>query len=275
MNRAPFFIHFTCLRLKRLTAAGLLVLYAWAPVTGISAQNVTSLPVRPKEKRPTPENPSYLPPLIPPSLRNSMNSMNPATMLNPGALDAKSFRKSQEEQALLKKKRKDRKFEYELKNIPEGNERAVFERSLLHQFGTDVFPEYAGRHDPYYTETSLRRFQIIFFLSLPVTAAGTYGTAQLIRSAQGQKMGVYDGPSTAAMVAVSLLLSGGIAWYDHIMWKKDPENLSRLLLPETGNILKQDQKNEELQVLSQSQLTPSPADPFLTPDLKIFYAASF
>jgi hypothetical protein len=211
----------------------------------LRAQALPGSSVNIQEKRPSPQDPSYKPPLIPPSLRSSLDTMNPAMMLDPSQMNLENLQKAREKDAIKKRKRQDRKLELELREIPDDNERAILERSILNQFGEDQMPEYASKHDPYYTETGLRRFQIIYFLSLPFTMAGTYGVFRAAKASSGQNPRIYDGPTTAAMVSIGLILSGIIAYYDHRMWKKEMSPPPA----EENALFEEDRKRTELEAI--------------------------
>jgi hypothetical protein len=195
--------------------------------------------------------------------------MNPAKMLDPSSLSLENLQKSREQEEIKKRQRQDLKLERELRTIPDDNERAVFERSLLNQFGTDQMPEYATKHDPYYTETALRRFQIVYFLSLPFTMGGTYAVFKAARASAGQSSRVFDGPTTASMVGIGLILSGAIAYYDYRMWKKESEIPGQ----NENSILLEDQKMTELRQILAAKTNRR--DPDQNSLLKFSFTAAF
>jgi hypothetical protein len=157
-----------------------------------------------QERRPTPRDPRYRPPVSVPGLKEPSNPA--ALYLFSGDVDAQKFMDSRNKQ-----KKASRYDEADYDDLPAGGRERVWrEKEMLRQFGVDHFP-YAGpeQEEP---ESDLRRFQIVFFISLPITAAASYG---LFRAAKGQSAGGFSRGETMGVFALGLGLSGAIGAYDY------------------------------------------------------------
>ncbi len=155
-----------------------------------------------REKRPSPRDPRYVPPI---NLPNMKEPTNPAALfLFSGDLDAQKFMQSRN-----KEKKATRYDEALYDEFPVGGEeRFLRERDMMRQFGVDQIPY--GREKPEESESALRRFQIVFFISLPVTAAASYGLFRAIHGPGGFTRG-----QTIGVFALAGGLSTGIGLYDH------------------------------------------------------------
>ena len=167
-----------------------------------------------EEHFPTPRDPRYTPPLISEEQRRQLDSGGESVLLLSGEdLDAATVLESQRAQAAAARAGRERYEERDANRLDEqGNRRAAAERAMLRQFGTDGFPRGFGQVP--YTETPARRFSIVFFLSLPFTAGFTFGAWGLGKSIAGEPTRFDTGESIAG-ISLALVLSAGIAYYDH------------------------------------------------------------
>lgn len=191
------------------------------PRLPIVAQNVTSPAF--KEKRPTTRDPGYRAPNIPPQLRDQLD-LSPedpgSLILNPkGDISIDTYTRLMDKKEEEKRQADSIRWQRDVRNIPGGQERVILEKSLLRQFGADDFP-HEWRKDAHYEESSFRRFQITFFLSLPITMGAAYALGSGLKSSSGGSPTVFTGPETAAMVLTGLGASAWIGWYDLSEWKK-------------------------------------------------------
>ncbi len=179
------------------------------------------------EKRPTPEDPSYQESVLTPTMRRAQENNFSATgalLLNPaGSIDMQAFTAARQKQEEAKAKAASRRFQREIDEIPGGRERVILERSVMRQFGVDEIPYQWRKEEPHH-ETGWRRFQVTFFLSMPITMGAVYVIARGLKSSAGQSARRYTGGETAGMVFTGLLFSGGIAFYDYIKWKELPSS---------------------------------------------------
>lgn len=202
------------------------------PFFSLFAQTVTNPGVGGVDKRPTPTDPSYQYNNLPPSMRRAQENSSGGVgglLFNPtGAIDINAFSMSRQKQEEAKEKMASKKFLHEIEDIPGGKERVILEKSIMRQFGMDEIPYQWKKEEPHH-ESGLRRFQITFFLSLPISMGVTYAVASALKTNAGQSARRYTGPQTAAMVVTGMLFSGGIALYDYSRWKDLPsshENVS-------------------------------------------------
>ncbi|MDH5656389.1 MAG: hypothetical protein OEZ34_10805 [Spirochaetia bacterium] len=174
----------------------------------IQSQNVIPM----LEKHPTSRDPRYIPSILPPDLRKQLQPGEHSILSPTGEIDLESILMSQPKKK--KDSRMQRYIEQRDEDLIRKNEYLFLEKQLAAQFGINSFP--AGERREEYSETSWRRFQIIFFTSLPITLAISYG---IISAAANTT--VFTGPQTAGMAFMGLTSSGLIGWYDHVQWKKE------------------------------------------------------
>lgn len=187
---------------------------AFPPV--LSAQ---ALPLTTQEKRPTPRDPSYVPPSVPPYLRNRTKTASPAQLWLTGTGSPEDMARAlPTPQGKVIHPFQEARLQEEFRK---GQDRLYLERKYLPQFGLDVDPD---RHNPFYgepsfEETPLERGQTIFLMSAPFTFGLSYGAMLGYRRSHGWKAGL-DGPQTAVVFTTGALLSAIIVWYDYRrVWK--------------------------------------------------------
>lgn len=181
-----------------------------------------------EKKNPTPRDPRYNDPVIPPQFRNK-NTLEPASglLLNPtGEIDMESMLRSRQSQDSNRERAKAELRIRRYDDIPEDKKRVILQKSILRQFGVDDFP-HSWRGELPYTETPVRRFQITFFLSLPVTMSLSYGLLSLSHMASDQSTRAYSAGETISMVVLGVGLSSWVAWYDLERYREKtaPSNL--------------------------------------------------
>ncbi len=169
------------------------------------------------EKKPTIKDPRYRAPQLPEHLQQEESAES--IILAPGGeLDLKRVQrallKKQERQSRRGGRLKEREYYERLET--EAGRRAI-ERDILDQFGVEEFPyeSQGGRHE--HSESPGRRFQIVFFLSLPITAAFVGGAISAARQSRGDGGGLTLEESAGAL-AGGMVFSALIGWYDHNRW---------------------------------------------------------
>ena len=172
-----------------------------------------------QEQQPTVRDPRYRPPQIPEYLQDDESAED--VILSPaGGLDPEKVQR-----ALLKKQERTRRRtdllrerEYYERSRTEAGRRLI-ERDVLEQFGVERFPyeTKGGRHEHH--ETAGRRFQIVFFLSLPITAAFVGGGIALGKQSRGDASRLTLEESGWAL-AGGMVFSGMIGWYDNVRWRR-------------------------------------------------------
>ncbi|MBU44740.1 MAG: hypothetical protein CMN76_16070 [Spirochaetaceae bacterium] len=177
-----------------------------------------------EEKKPTPRDPTYTAPLVPPYLREL--EPNAATQI---LLDPDSVREQSESYTDVEDRRRE---EIRTMNRLEmDGDRQYLEDRYLQQYGMDSY-DYRFPYRETFKEDGWRRVQITFFLSLPITAGFTYGAMSLAKQSSGES-NAFTGPQTAALAGFSILFSGLISWYDYENWKdwksENEQDLSYLL----------------------------------------------
>lgn len=176
-----------------------------------------------KEKRPSPKSPDASNPMLSPQLRKMLEEggeLPPEFQIGTsGKLDMESYLQSQKKKKQEEKKREHLLWEKTSEDIPDEDERYLLEKSVMQQFGTEQFV-YQSHHRAPYRETALRRFQIIYFLALPITLAGSYGLLSAYKNTQGESARVFNGPETAAMLLLGGGLAGAVAWWDLLKWQE-------------------------------------------------------
>ncbi|MCE9599972.1 MAG: hypothetical protein K8S54_18575 [Spirochaetia bacterium] len=162
-----------------------------------------------QEKRPSPRDPRYRPPVTVPGLKEPTNPG--ALFLFSGDMDAQKWMESRQQQNSKKATRYEEAMYDDLP--PGGIERKRREEGYLQQFGLEHFP-YAGpdRHEH---ESTARRFQIVFFISLPITMAASYGIFKL-----GSGGSPFSRGQTLGVLALGAGLSTGIGYYDYLEYNK-------------------------------------------------------
>ncbi len=174
------------------------------------------------EKKPTSRDPRYKIQMLPPKIKKQLEKGpgSGSLLLNPsGTLSDAEVRQMMQKDDEKKAKLSSRQWQQDARDIPGGEERVLLEKSILRQFGMESVP-YRWREPPEYKETPLRRFQITFFLSAPITLGFSYIIASGIKSAYGESPTVFTGPQTAGMVFAGIAGAVGIGWYDLNQWEK-------------------------------------------------------
>jgi hypothetical protein len=197
------------------------------------------------EKRPTSLDPRYIPPIaIPPSQRGNQKRMDPTLQMfmMPGQnTDMDSFIRSRQEEERKKKEQilKGPMSRYREQNIEDilkdKGERYYLESQIMRQYGIDNLPADTA-DDKHYRETASRRFQIVFFLSLPFGMVISYNVFRLMKHGAP----IFNGPETAGQVALALSISTGIATWDYFQWKK-LNNSNHKHSPEEDEYIKKDE----------------------------------
>lgn len=124
-----------------------------------------------------------------------------------GQVDMQKYLEAREEYDAERNREKERSAESQFEDW---SAREKMERFALQQFGID---EYSLATKPKHEhETPLRRFTVIFMISLPITMAASYG---IFSAAKGSGGKTFNGPETAGMIALGALASGGIGYYDY------------------------------------------------------------
>lgn len=205
-------------------APGFLLLLAvvWTGGQPLLSQTVGT-PNTVEEKYPTPRDPTYTAPMIPPYLRSTQTNSAAELLLNPEGVQEQS----QEYPDAAERLREEIQTSNELENK---GDRIYLENQYLQQYGMDSY-DFRLPYSESYSEDGWRRAQIVFFLSLPITAGITYGTMSGIKQSQGES-NRFTGPQTALLAGLSVLFSSAIAWYDHsnwIEWKEKQKDLSFLM----------------------------------------------
>jgi len=181
--------------------------------TAVPEPGTSSNPVLPgvgtvpslQERRPTSRDPRYTPPVTLPG--NKQPSTNSPLFLFSGDLDAQKWMDSQKKRDSAKTSRYD---EATYDDTPGGLERVSREEGYLRQFGLSNFP-YAHAHEHEGDETPARRFQIIFFISLPITMAASFG---ILRAAH-PNASAFTRAESFGVVALGSAFSAGIGYYDY------------------------------------------------------------
>lgn len=161
-----------------------------------------------QEKRPSPRDPRYRPPISAPGLKEPTPG---ALFLFSGDMDAQKWMDSRQQQNSRKATRYEEAIYDDLP--PGGAERKRREESYLRQFGLERFP-YAGP-DTHEHESPARRFQIVFFISLPITMAASYGIFKL-----GSGGSAFSRGQTLGVLGLGAGLSAGIGYYDYLQFKQ-------------------------------------------------------
>lgn len=195
-------------------------------ITSLHAQTVGS-PQSMEEKRPTPRDPTYIAPMVPPYLRDIQPDAATELLLNPDSVRQRVESYPEVEDRLREEVHTRNRLEMD-------GDRKYLEDRYLQQYGMDSY-DYRFPYSETFEEDGWRRVQITFFLSLPITAGFTYGAMSLSKQSAGQG-NAFSGPETAALAGFSILFSGLIAWYDYenwLDWKRgNEEDLSYLTPPE-------------------------------------------
>lgn len=197
-----------------------LPLLLFRPVA-IQAQSV-QIPLAISEKRPSPRSPSAAHSNIPPFLRKGLESQSTVQALDPtGASSMESFAAAQAEKEAEKKRLEGNLLEKDMETIPDDHARVILEQNLQYQFGKEKFPMEWQKPEEY-EETAGERFYVTFFLALPFALAFSYGTFTGVKKLSGAPK-TFDGPQTFGLGLMTLLLAGGVAWYDLERWKEMEE----------------------------------------------------
>lgn len=170
-----------------------------------------------EEKKPTIKDPRYQAPQLPEHLKNDQAAED--LILSPaGDLDLEKVQrallKKQERKERAARRLREREFNERLET--EAGRRTI-EEDILEKFGIQSFPyaEQGGKHE--YHETAGRRFEIVFFLSLPFTAALVGGSVALARQSRGESGALSIEESGGALLG-GMVLSSLIGWYDNRRW---------------------------------------------------------
>ncbi|MCB1169696.1 MAG: hypothetical protein KDK25_05150 [Leptospiraceae bacterium] len=200
-------------------------LLAFGLASSVQAQTVGS-PQSLEEKTPTPRDPRYTAPLVPPYLRDVQPDAATELLLNPESVQQRSESYPEVEDRLRDEIRTLNKLDID-------GDRKYLEDRYLQQYGMDSY-DYRFPYAETYEEDGWRRVQITFFLSLPITAGFTYGVMTLAKQSSGES-NAFTGPQTAALAGFSILFSGLISWYDYenwIDWKQGKKEDFSFLIPE-------------------------------------------
>lgn len=162
-----------------------------------------------QERRPSPRNPTYQPPVRVPGFDQSKIDPGALFLFSGGDFDVNRWLNMRKSSG-----RPSRSEQAPYDELPNGGKsRVETEKLYLEQFGLSAFPYRTHSHEE--DESASRRFSIVFLVSLPITMAASYGLFRLGKSAAGQGNAFSRG-QTAGMVALGLGLSAGIGWYDSI-----------------------------------------------------------
>ncbi|MEQ9362688.1 MAG: hypothetical protein RIF32_00510, partial [Leptospirales bacterium] len=170
------------------------------------------------EKFPTPRDPSYVPPLLPQSALDSANQSEAggsALIFSAGGGgDLVTLFTERRAAQLEAARRADRYGERNAQYLDEtGQDRALLEQNLRRQFGSSRgLPRDFG--DSRYSETPARRFSIVFFLSLPITAGVVGGLYQAFGPGVSIN-GPADYPALLGILGVGGVFSALIGYYDY------------------------------------------------------------
>ncbi len=196
-------------------ALGLILLSPILLPSQLAAQ-VTTLNRNDQEKRPTPRDPRYIPPSLPDYLRRQLERAPGAAISPSGEINAEAVLRAQGVRAAT-----TRRSRHESKGYSDSAntfaDRLLFSESVLRQFGIDALPPRAP--EVKIRETESRRFQVVYFLSLPYTLGISYAVFAAGTNQLGGRV-VFNGPETAGFISVGLIFSGFVAWYDNRRWLK-------------------------------------------------------
>jgi hypothetical protein len=160
-----------------------------------------------QEKRPSPRNPRYQPPVKVPGFDTSKTDPGLLFLFSGGDFDVQRWLGTRGQAG-----RPSREAEAIYDEEPNGGKSRVETESLyLEQFGLSRFPYGTHRHEE--SESKARRFSVEFLISLPITMAASYGLFRLGKSAAGQGNAFTRG-QTIGMAALGLGMSAGIGFYD-------------------------------------------------------------
>lgn len=218
--------------------------------TPTMAQTVGS-PDSLEEKKPTPRDPRYTAPLVPPYLRDLETDGATELLLNPEAVQERSESYPDVEERRREEIRTMNRLEMD-------GDRKYLEDRYLQQYGLDSY-DYRYSYSETFKEDGWRRVQITFFLSLPITAGFSYGAMSLAKQSSGES-NRFTGPQTAALAGLSILFSGLISWYDYenwLDWKK--ENELSFMIPQ--HLRRKESKIKQQEFLHPIWLGPSIAIP--------------
>ncbi|MCR9141407.1 MAG: hypothetical protein NXI24_04085 [bacterium] len=169
------------------------------------------------EKFPTPRDPSYVPPLLSQSTLDSANETElggSALVFSGGGGDLVSLFAERRAAQLEAARRADRYGERNAQYLDQtGQDRALLEQNLQRQFGSARgLPRDFGKS--HYTETPARRFSVVFFLSLPITAGVVGGLYQAF--GPGVVIdGPADYPALLGILGAGSVFSALIGYYDY------------------------------------------------------------
>lgn len=182
----------------------------------LEAQSLPIMPGGGEAHRPEPKDPRYVPSLVPEYMQKKIDPRADFILAPEGIRDPARTMNEFILRQRTKKKGADRYDDREFSDEADTPaDRRRFERSVLRQFGVDTVPYYEPHSE--YRESAGRRFQIVFFLSLPFTLGLSYALAAVATNSVRGSV-VLNGTETAIFVATGLALSAGIAWYDHTRW---------------------------------------------------------
>jgi len=166
-----------------------------------------------QERRPSPRNPAYQPPVSVPGFDQSKVDPGMLFLFSGGEFDMQRWLSTRNKQT-----KTSRAEEALYDEEPNGGKSRVESEGLyLEQFGLNGFPYGAHRHDE--SESSARRFSIVFLVSLPITMAASYGLFRLGKSAARQSNEFTRG-QTLGMALLGLGMSAGIGVYDLRQYNK-------------------------------------------------------
>lgn len=166
-----------------------------------------------QERRPSPRIPGYQPPVSVPGFDQSKVDPGMLFLFSGGEFDMQRWLNTRNKQT--KTSRAEEALYDEEPNG--GKSRVETEGLYLEQFGLGSFPY--GTHRSHESESSARRFSIVFLISLPITMAASYGLFRLGKSAAGQTNEFTRG-QTLGMAALGIGMSAGIGFYDRHQLRK-------------------------------------------------------
>lgn len=174
---------------------------------GLNAQNLSSFS---NEKMPETKDPRYLPPLFSTKISLGQDASDAAFLF--GSTDnLAEYLSNQKEKATRKRLESGRFVERETRRMLAGGHQVeLLEQQLLEQYGKNSFAANAGTYP--YTESSSRRFTVVFLLALPITGGLSFGTVSL---ASGNGSSTFSGQENLLAGGIALASALAVAWYDH------------------------------------------------------------
>ena len=208
------------LRAPRLLTALVLGVPAVLGAQAYSIPGVTQTGTSSTEKKPTSRDPRYVPPFLPEYLKRKIDPSAGLLLSSSEGLDVEAFLRAR---AAQKAGRKGRFSRYESRDYTDSadseEDRRLFEMGMLRQFGVTL-PGLQYAPNPPYHETAGRRFQVVFLLSLPITAVFSFGIVTAFKGTFGRSAALNQS-ETIGVALGGLLSSGFIAFRDLRLWRED------------------------------------------------------